>query len=139
MEMAAASPHLSASDYNCAPAASGKETAREIPGFLMPIYEYRCESCGEQIEKLQRISDDPLRDCPACERPHLRKMVSAASFRLKGGGWYETDFKKDNKRNLAQSDSSSDKPGDNAKSASSEPKKDAGKTESSKKTEKTSA
>ena len=103
----------------------------------MPIYEYRCETCGEQIEKLQRISDDPLRDCPACERPHLRKMVSAAAFRLKGGGWYETDFKKDNKRNLADS-GHSDKSAGSSKSGDSG-KSETTKTDSSKKTEKTSA
>ena len=67
----------------------------------MPIYEYRCSSCGHQLEKLQKISDPPLTDCPACSEAALVKLVSAASFRLKGGGWYETDFKKDGKRNLA--------------------------------------
>jgi len=69
----------------------------------MPIYEYQCEACGEQMEKLQRMSDDKLVDCPACGKPALQRLVSAAAFRLKGGGWYETDFKKDNKRNLADS------------------------------------
>ena len=72
----------------------------------MPIYEYRCESCGHELEKLQRISDAPLTDCPACEKPALRRLISAAGFRLKGSGWYETDFKKDNKRNVL------DKPAD---------------------------
>jgi len=67
----------------------------------MPIYEYRCEDCGSELEKLQRISDEPLRDCPACGKPALKRLISAAGFRLKGGGWYETDFKKDNRRNLA--------------------------------------
>jgi putative FmdB family regulatory protein len=67
----------------------------------MPIYEYRCEHCGHELEKLQRMSDAPLRDCPECGQPQLRRLVSAAGFRLKGGGWYETDFKKDNRRNLA--------------------------------------
>jgi len=69
----------------------------------MPIYEYRCESCGEELEKLQRISDARLVDCPACGKPALRRLVSAAAFRLKGSGWYETDFKKGGKRNLAES------------------------------------
>ncbi len=72
----------------------------------MPIYEYRCESCGERLEKLQRRSDDRLIDCPACGAPALKRLVSAASFRLKGSGWYETDFKKGNKHNLAESPSS---------------------------------
>lgn len=67
----------------------------------MPIYEYRCDDCGHEMEKLQRMSDEPLRDCPACGAPSLRRLVSAAAFRLKGSGWYETDFKKDNQRNLA--------------------------------------
>ena len=73
----------------------------------MPIYEYRCESCGEELEKLQRMSDDKLVDCPACGEPALKRLVSAAAFRLKGSGWYETDFKKDNKRNLHDSGSES--------------------------------
>ena len=69
----------------------------------MPIYEYRCQSCGHALEKLQRMSDAPLVDCPACHSPALTKLISAAGFRLKGGGWYETDFKKtgDSKKNLA--------------------------------------
>ncbi len=73
----------------------------------MPIYEYRCESCAHELEKLQRMSDDKLVDCPACGEPALKRLVSAAAFRLKGSGWYETDFKKDNKRNLADSPSES--------------------------------
>jgi len=72
----------------------------------MPIYEYRCEECGEELEKLQRMSDEPLRDCPSCGKPALKRLVSAAGFRLKGSGWYETDFKKDNRRNLAGGDKS---------------------------------
>jgi putative FmdB family regulatory protein len=77
----------------------------------MPIYEYRCAECGHELEKLQKISDAPLLDCPACGKPALQKLVSAAGFRLKGGGWYETDFKKDRKKNIAKEDSAkSDKP-----------------------------
>lgn len=75
----------------------------------MPIYEYRCDSCGEELETLQRMSDDRLVDCPACEEPALKRLISAVAFRLKGSGWYETDFKKDNKRNLAESGSESPK------------------------------
>lgn len=67
----------------------------------MPIYEYQCQSCGETLEKLQRMSDAPLTDCPECGKAELKRLVSAAAFRLKGSGWYETDFKQDNKRNLA--------------------------------------
>jgi len=69
----------------------------------MPIYEYQCQSCGHDIEKLQRINDDPLTDCPDCGKPELRRLISAAGFRLKGAGWYETDFKKGNKKNLHDS------------------------------------
>jgi putative FmdB family regulatory protein len=72
----------------------------------VPIYEYRCESCEHRLEKLQRMSDGDLVDCPECQKPALKRLVSAAAFRLKGSGWYETDFKKDNKRNLAESTSS---------------------------------
>ena len=71
----------------------------------MPFYEYRCDSCGHQLEKLQRMNDAPLTECPECEESALRRLISAAGFRLKGSGWYETDFKKDNKRNVADSGS----------------------------------
>ncbi len=71
----------------------------------MPIYEYQCTSCGHEMEKLQKISDDPLKDCPVCEKSTLQKMISAAGFRLKGGGWYETDFKSGKKKNVAESGS----------------------------------
>ena len=67
----------------------------------MPIYEYQCESCGHALEALQKLSDAHLVDCPACSKPTLKKQISAAGFRLKGGGWYETDFKSGNKKNLA--------------------------------------
>ena len=67
----------------------------------MPIYEYRCEDCGHQLEKLQKMSDAPLADCPACHTQGLRKLISPAGFRLAGSGWYETDFKTKGKKNLA--------------------------------------
>lgn len=70
----------------------------------MPIYEYQCTACGHELEKLQKISDPPLTECPACGKATLRKRVSAAGFRLKGGGWYETDFKGKDKRNVAKPD-----------------------------------
>ena len=66
----------------------------------MPIYEYACEACGHTFDELQKISDPPLTYCPSCGKPKLRKLLSAPNFRLKGGGWYETDFKTDNQRNL---------------------------------------
>jgi len=59
----------------------------------VPIYEYECTSCGERLEKLQKVSDAPLSDCPACGQTALQKLVSAAAFHLKGSGWYVTDFK----------------------------------------------
>jgi putative FmdB family regulatory protein len=59
----------------------------------MPIYEYRCTSCGHEKEVLQKLSDPPLNECPACGKSTLRKLVSAAGFHLKGSGWYATDFK----------------------------------------------
>ena len=59
----------------------------------MPIYEYRCTSCGHEKEVLQKLSDPPLTECPACGKSTLRKLVSAAGFHLKGSGWYATDFK----------------------------------------------
>jgi putative FmdB family regulatory protein len=67
----------------------------------MPIYEYQCQACGALTEALQKLSDPPLTRCPACGQEALRKKVSAAAFRLKGSGWYETDFKTGNKKNLA--------------------------------------
>jgi putative FmdB family regulatory protein len=69
----------------------------------MPIYEYKCQSCENELEKLQRISDPPLTDCPSCDEPALERLISAAGFRLKGAGWYETDFKKGSKKNLHDS------------------------------------
>ncbi len=70
----------------------------------MPLYEYRCDACEHAFEALQKMSDEPLIHCPACDEATLRKLVSAGGFRLKGEGWYETDFKSgNNKRNIADS------------------------------------
>jgi len=68
----------------------------------MPFYEYQCSACEHYLEVLQKISDAPLRKCPNCGRQTLKRLISAPVFRLKGGGWYETDFKSDNeqKRNI---------------------------------------
>ena len=66
----------------------------------MPLYEYRCEECGTVSEINHRMSDPAPTDCPACGAPKLSKQISAAGFRLKGEGWYETDFKSGNKKNL---------------------------------------
>ncbi|MDG1462482.1 MAG: zinc ribbon domain-containing protein [Gammaproteobacteria bacterium] len=83
----------------------------------MPIYEYRCDDCGHIFDALQKISDDPLKQCPACNEYALKKLLSAPKFRLKGSGWYETDFKTGDKRNIADSGSSA------SSSKSSETKK----------------
>ncbi|ORU93015.1 MAG: transcriptional regulator [Cycloclasticus sp. symbiont of Poecilosclerida sp. N] len=69
----------------------------------MPIYEYQCGACEQHSESLRKISDAPLRKCPGCGEDALEKRVSATGFRLKGSGWYETDFKSANKKNLADS------------------------------------
>ncbi len=75
----------------------------------MPIYEYECKACGHTKEAIQKISDDPLTDCPSCGKAELQKMISAAGFRLKGGGWYETDFKNGSKKNIAGGDAAGNK------------------------------
>lgn len=67
----------------------------------MPIYEYLCEACGHQLEAIQKLSDGVLKVCPACDKTALKKKVSASAFRLSGSGWYETDFKTGDKRNLS--------------------------------------
>lgn len=94
----------------------------------MPIYEYQCDACGYRFDILQKAGDPVLTDCPQCSQAALRKLVSAAGFRLSGSGWYETDFKSDNKRNLASGDSqkkndSTAKPGAKKTDASSQPAK----------------
>jgi putative FmdB family regulatory protein len=63
----------------------------------MPIYEYACQACGHEFEIIQKMVDLPLEQCPACTEKTLKKKISAAGFRLKGTGWYETDFKNKNK------------------------------------------
>ncbi|HUQ51580.1 MAG TPA: FmdB family zinc ribbon protein [Gammaproteobacteria bacterium] len=91
----------------------------------MPIYEYRCRACGHHLEALQKMTEAPLRKCPECGKSQLKRLVSASQFRLKGSGWYETDFKNKNetKRNLVErggaepSESSSDKSTDTAAKA----------------------
>jgi putative FmdB family regulatory protein len=85
----------------------------------MPIYEYRCATCGYQNENLQKVSDPLLTDCPDCGKPTFNKLVSAAGFQLKGNGWYVTDFKNNGAK------PKTDKPaGDTAKTESAEPKKE---------------
>lgn len=107
----------------------------------MPIYEYQCQSCRHELEALQKVSDAPLVDCPECGKPQLRKKISAAAFRLKGGGWYETDFKSSGQKNLAggdkPADTASDKSG--ADGGKSTDKKDSGKSSTSSKSDNASA
>ncbi|RJS94742.1 FmdB family zinc ribbon protein [Salinisphaera sp. Q1T1-3] len=85
----------------------------------MPIYEYVCQQCGENVEKLQKLSDAPLSDCPACGESALKRKMSAAGFRLSGGGWYETDFKSDGRRNLTSGGDDSGQGKSNAKTGAS--------------------
>ena len=79
----------------------------ELEVIAVPIYEYQCEACGHALEALQKMSDAPLVGCPECSKSTLKKQISAAGFRLKGGGWYETDFKSGSKKNIAGESSSS--------------------------------
>lgn len=112
----------------------------------MPLYEYECGACGHRLEALQKISDDPLVYCPECNEARLKKLISAAAFRLKGTGWYETDFKnkeaakkedkKDGKASTgpdtkSKSESTSESKSDSGNSSASE-----GKTASSVKSKK---
>ena len=87
----------------------------------MPFYEYQCKSCGHDLEAMQKVMDPPLKKCPHCGKSQLQRLMSAPVFRLKGGGWYETDFKgdQDNKRNLA------DRPDEAPKETATDGAKDA--------------
>ena len=108
----------------------------------MPIYEYACGACEHRFETIQRASDAPLEECPACGASALRKLLSAPVFRLKGGGWYETDFKTGKKKNVSESGDgdgkASDgdgkaptkKDGDGAKAGSSDKSSDGSKSSS---------
>jgi len=115
----------------------------------MPFYEYECPHCGHRAEVLQKITDKPLKKCPNCGKNGLKKLMSAPVFRLKGTGWYETDFKsdKENKRNLvgadkdepkaeakpdAKSDAKSDTKAESKSETKSETKADAPKADSPK-------
>ena len=85
----------------------------------MPIYDYKCSECEHQIELIQKISDDPMTVCPKCNKKSLKKLISAPSFRLKGSGWYETDFKTGKKKNISLNESSkSDKSTETSKTNS---------------------
>lgn len=108
----------------------------------MPIYPYICESCDYEFDRLQKISDDPLKVCPECGAEGLRKKLTAAAFHLKGTGWYETDFKdkKDEKKgeqkgnsketNKSSDDKKPDTKSSDAKSTGTSPSSDSGKSSS---------
>jgi putative FmdB family regulatory protein len=96
----------------------------------MPFYEYECQSCKFYTEIMQKISDAPLKKCPSCGKSSMKKLISAPVFRLKGGGWYETDFKsdKEDKRNLASEKDADAKEAKPAEAASADtPKPPEGK------------
>ncbi len=93
----------------------------------MPIYAYACKKCDHELDALQKMADAPLVDCPNCGEPELKRRLSAPRFRLKGQGWYETDFKKDNQRNIA---------GDKDGSKSGSSKSDGGKADTGKSADK---
>ena len=78
----------------------------------MPIYAFECAACGHTFDRLQKLSDADPTQCPECAQPQVRRQLTAPQFRLAGGGWYETDFKKDGdkKRNLAGDAGAGDKP-----------------------------
>lgn len=97
----------------------------------MPFYDYRCDACGHELEAMQKISDPLLVECPACKQPALKKQLTAPAFRLKGSGWYETDFKSGNKKNLHDSGKDdkpkADKAADQKKTESKPVKKESGR------------
>jgi putative FmdB family regulatory protein len=97
----------------------------------MPFYEYECPHCGYHDEVLQKITDKPLAKCPSCGKKGVKKLMSAPVFRLKGSGWYETDFKsdKENKRNLAGADKEESKAETKAETKSETAKPEAAKPE----------
>ncbi len=97
----------------------------------MPFYEYQCQACEYRLEVLQKISDLPLVMCPACQKPSLKKLISAAGFRLKGTGWYETDFKNSDRK------SSDDHKGKGSDHSESPPSGDSATTKESGKADKT--
>ena len=97
----------------------------------MPFYEYQCEACGHHHEAMQKMSDAPLRKCPNCGKARLKRLISAPVFRLKGKGWYETDFKSDKeaKRNLHGEDAKPDKAEAGDQKGAATPAKAEGSTE----------
>jgi putative FmdB family regulatory protein len=95
----------------------------------MPIYEYRCSACGHHLEALQKMTESPLRKCPECGKSQLKRLVSASRFRLKGSGWYETDFKNkdETRRNLVEKGGTDTEAATSDKSTDKAAKEEAGK------------
>ena len=91
----------------------------------MPIYEYQCNECNHVLDALQKVNDKPLVDCPECGKNCLKRLISAPNFRLKGEGWYETDFKKENRKNVVdkKDEKSEKKESSNSDKASDKSKK----------------
>jgi len=93
----------------------------------MPIYEYRCATCGHQEEHLQKVSEKPLTKCPACGKKTYKKQLTAAGFQLKGSGWYATDFKttgkKSEKKTEAKTETKSESKSESKTESKPEPKK----------------
>lgn len=87
----------------------------------MPIYEYLCQSCGHELEAIQKVAEPPLLDCPACNKRKLKKKLSVGAFRLSGSGWYETDFKTGSKKNIAGDQAAGAGKKEEAASAASKP------------------
>jgi putative FmdB family regulatory protein len=105
----------------------------------MPIYEYACKNCAHTLEALQKMNEDPLVYCPLCDEAELKRLISAPQFRLKGKGWYETDFKKKNQRNLSSNDAECSKSNDtNTKSGKKDRSKSDGASKTPVKSEKSS-
>jgi putative FmdB family regulatory protein len=97
----------------------------------MPIYEYACTECNHELEVLQKMNDALLKQCPACGKNTLKKLISAAAFHLKGTGWYETDFKGSKKPEKSdRSEKTSDKTSDKTSEKTSEKTPDKTKTKS---------
>ena len=103
----------------------------------MPIYAYRCASCGHQLDALQKISEAALVDCPACGAAALAKQVTAAGFQLKGSGWYQTDFRQGSKPATADKkpDAKADAKSEPSSDTKSETKSDAATTKAAPKSE----
>ena len=102
----------------------------------MPIYEYKCSDCGHLMDALQGVNDPPLTDCPACSGTNLKRLISAPNFRLSGDGWYETDFKTENRKNIAESGKTETKKKESSKESGdskTDKKKEKKKDNSSKK------